>query len=605
MRDHYHEMFLKAWWKVFYRFTVNFIILVFIWIFLFSNIKTISVEIYKPFAILLILFIINKLIEIKINLVEYSFQIMLIFDGISITLESMNFESFRFYEIWLIFYSIYLIMSIACCFHWKRMVIIFLFVQAFNFILIQRNYSNIQVHFYIGYVFISIFLPLVWMIIARILLEFLQTMKKNEELVITIKKIFQVFPEGIIIQSYDEKIKEYVVNFVNDTATQILINYKDPWDKPILDDKIDYLIKWISSNNNSNKNIKKKKSSIFLLSDMLKEHITSINENNSEIKNSIEIKFKDNNLNNSQILEHKCFNLKTVQVKLNNSSWSYIHVFVNTTTVKRLEAEKTRNELLQIMFSSVSHEFRTPINAFSNSVLILELNYNNFIQKSTELLPIELQNQLLSQRDKESNERFFKTWKVSTASLMSLIDDILDLAKIEAGTYKLNPKLFSIKTLIQDIDYIFNFQWTQKGITFRVDIDNQIIESTFLSDIGRIKQILMNLISNALKFTFEGEIWLSIDHFQEFDQTTFQRIRYLRFKVKDTGVGISDKEIPQLFKLFGMINIHRSRLNSKGTGLGLAISKKITESLGGTISLKSQLGSGTLVEFTIKENISN
>ena len=200
------------------------------------------------------------------------------------------------------------------------------------------------------------------------------------------------------------------------------------------------------------------------------------------------------------------------------------------------------------------------------------------------------------------NEKFFKICKISTTSLMSLVEDILDLAKIEAGTFSLNKQLFEVKSLVQDIQYVFEFQCTQKGIYFKVDIDNILVDKTFCSDIGRIKQVLNNLISNACKFTLRGGITLHISLNTEFDTDSFERVRYLKFTVSDTGVGVDEKEIPKLFKLFGMIDQHRNKLNSKGTGLGLEISKKLVESLGGKISLKSKLNIGTDITFTIREN---
>ena len=202
----------------------------------------------------------------------------------------------------------------------------------------------------------------------------------------------------------------------------------------------------------------------------------------------------------------------------------------------------------------------------------------------------------------EMNEKFFKICKISTTSLMSLVEDILDLAKIEAGTFSLSIQPFSIKSLVQDILYVFEFQCAQKGIYFNIDIDNRLLDEIFYSDMGRIKQVLNNLISNACKFTLRGGITLHISLNTEFEADSFERVRYLKFIVSDTGVGVDEKEIPKLFKLFGMIDQHRSKLNSKGTGLGLAISKKLVESLGGKISLKSKLNIGTDITFTIREN---
>ena len=171
------------------------------------------------------------------------------------------------------------------------------------------------------------------------------------------------------------------------------------------------------------------------------------------------------------------FNVKTVQLKWGVNKYSYIHVFVNTTAVKQIEVEKTRNDWLQLMFSSISHEFRTPLNAFSNSVLLLESNYKQLLHKIDRLVPKVLVDKLISPSQRESNGRFYTICKISTASLMSLVEDILDLAKLEAGTFSLNEYPSIVSTLVHDIESIFMFQWMQKGLAFRIEIENDLSES--------------------------------------------------------------------------------------------------------------------------------
>ena len=280
-------------------------------------------------------------------------------------------------------------------------------------------------------------------------------------------------------------------------------------------------------------------------------------------------------------------------------------MFVNWTHIKNFETEKTRNECLQLMFASVSHEFRTPLNAFTNSIFLLENNYQSFNEKYNEVVPNGIKNSLKNSKMEESNEKFFKICKISSKILLSLIEDILDLAKIEAGTFSLWPKPFQLKTLVEEIDSIFSFQWAQKRIFFKVDINERLKNSMFCSDLGRIKQILMNLISNAYKFTQRGGITLEVRRKLVSDEHHLQSTQFLAFKVVDTGVGIAKSDIPNLFQLFGTISKHKWRLNSKGTGLGLTISKKLTESLGGKISIKSQEEIGTESSFTIKECLIN
>ena len=321
----------------------------------------------------------------------------------------------------------------------------------------------------------------------------------------------------------------------------------------------------------------------YLLSEFLYLQTQKACNCDSEVSSSIEL--LDKNKDNEDNLNSIFYNVKTLLAKWEDNDNSFIHVFVNTTAIKKYEMEKSRNEVMQLMFSSVSHEFRTPINAFTNSISFIESNYNLFLHKINDSTLLNFKDDILPQKIKDANDKFFKIWKISATSLMSLVEDILDIAKIQAGTFSLNNQTFIIDTLIKDIEFMFDFQWNQKGIAFNIDVSDELKQSSFWSDIGRIKQVLINLISNAYKFTMNGRITLhvSLDHI--FDDNLFEREKFLKFIVHDTGVGINEKDISKLFTLFGTIKWYQN-LNSRGTGLGLAISKKIVESLGGTIKIK-------------------
>lgn len=278
-----------------------------------------------------------------------------------------------------------------------------------------------------------------------------------------------------------------------------------------------------------------------------------------------------------------------------------MHVMVNTTNIKKLESEKATNKCLQIMFSSVSHELRTPMNAFSNALVLLESNFKHLHKDILKQKVPEITTLRKYKKVAEANEKYFKIGKVSTTVLMSLVEDILDLAKIEAGTFSLKIDKFNIHQLVEDVEYIFGFQCQQKGIQFKFDLHRSLLNSTFHSDIGRIKQILLNLVSNSYKFTEKGSIRIKITKIKAFDEHTMSYRTELQFEVIDTGIGISKKDAKGLFKMFGTVKKNHSKYNSKGTGLGLTICKKLAESLGGTIKLESELGKGTHITFTIKE----
>ena len=138
----------------------------------------------------------------------------------------------------------------------------------------------------------------------------------------------------------------------------------------------------------------------------------------------------------------------------------------------------------------------------------------------------EVMNKLLPKQFLEMNEKFFKICKISTTSLMSLVEDILDLAKIEAGTFSLNEQQFKVRSLVEEVRYSFEFQCEQKGIYFKIELDHSLLDDTFCSDVGRIKQVLNNLISNACKFTLQGGITLYISLKTIFDPDSFERVNY-------------------------------------------------------------------------------
>ena len=182
--------------------------------------------------------------------------------------------------------------------------------------------------------------------------------------------------------------------------------------------------------------------------------------------------------------------------------------------------------------------------------------------------------------------------------MASLTEDILDFAKIEADMFNLNEKPFEIGVLINEIEFIFENQWKQKGIWLRVEWDERLRRMMFDSDADRIRQILMNLISNSYKFTNLGGITIAIALIQNNRENNS---RFLKIKVTDTGIGISEDEKNGLFQVFGMIHKHRDEFNMKGTGLGLTISQKLVKMLGGKINMESVINFGTTVTFTIKE----
>lgn len=328
------------------------------------------------------------------------------------------------------------------------------------------------------------------------------------------------------------------------------------------------------------------------LQELLNYHEKLIHEGNSNALSSIKVRNKEDKD------QYRYYLLKSISVKWKREEVSYMHMFIDTGLIKDLEKQEAINKCQNIMFSSVSHEFRTPINAFSNCLELVKISFDKFVK---------LTNSLNTNQDyKIIAENIFKyvsIGRISSKILLSLVEDILDLAKFESGTFSIKESPFRLNELISEFNEIFSLQCKQKRLDFQITCEENIKGLIFNSDCGRIKQILMNLLSNAFKFTQEGGIKVSIS--VEHRTLDFEKVKFLVFAVADTGVGISSQEIKNLFTMFSTINRHKESMNMRGTGLGLTISKKLTKMLGGKISVQSKEGHGSIFIFDIRESKCN
>ncbi|MBP2160431.1 MULTISPECIES: PAS domain S-box protein [Asticcacaulis] len=219
--------------------------------------------------------------------------------------------------------------------------------------------------------------------------------------------------------------------------------------------------------------------------------------------------------------------------------------------------------------ANMSHEIRTPMNAVIGLSTILAN----------------------SQPLTEKQRQYIRTLQLSADSLLALINDLLDIAKIEARTVELEHIPFSLPRLLQEVTSMMAVQVRQKGLKFTASgdcADNHF----FLGDPTRLRQIVTNLCSNAIKFTSDGGIHISIDC----HQTDRPHVETVCIAVRDTGIGITPEKIQSIFDKFVQADSSISRRYG-GTGLGLAITKTLTELMGGTISVKSEFGKGST--FTV------
>ena len=220
--------------------------------------------------------------------------------------------------------------------------------------------------------------------------------------------------------------------------------------------------------------------------------------------------------------------------------------------------------------SRMSHEIRTPMNAIMGMTTIA----------------------LSKAGDKDEVEECLNKIESSSEYLLSLINDILDMSKIESGKMKLEMSAFSLKELIDGVNNMIAPQAKSKGIEYQTDIDMQ--QEWVLGDSLHVNQVLINLLSNAFKFTPEGGKILLTVH-QELNEENNVSVY---FSVKDTGIGISEENRKRIFQSFEQADTNTARAYG-GTGLGLAISEKLVYMMGGQIQLQSRLGKGSDFSFRL------
>jgi CheY-like chemotaxis protein/two-component sensor histidine kinase len=221
--------------------------------------------------------------------------------------------------------------------------------------------------------------------------------------------------------------------------------------------------------------------------------------------------------------------------------------------------------------STMSHEMRTPMNAIIGMTAI-------------------------GRNAKDIERKDYALGRVEDASahLLALINDVLDMSKIEANKLELSPVEFSFERMLQKVVSVINFKVDEKRQRFSVSVDKKV-PRFIVADDQRLSQVITNLLSNAIKFTPEGgEIMLSAELVSERDG-----ICELKVSVKDNGIGISKEQQERLFRAFGQAESGISR-KFGGTGLGLAISKRIVEMMGGGIWVQSEKNKGSAFSFTVK-----
>ncbi len=237
-----------------------------------------------------------------------------------------------------------------------------------------------------------------------------------------------------------------------------------------------------------------------------------------------------------------------------------------------LQANKA-NEAKSVFLANMSHEIRTPMNAICGM---------------TDLL--------LDEELSPAGRDYATTIKSSGEGLLSIINDILDFSRIESGKMPIIPVEYYFASLIHDIASMMELRIKEKPVKLLTEVQNDV-PCKLLGDVGRIKQILINIMGNATKFTNEGTITLKVSY-----QPRKKGIIELTVSVTDTGIGIKHENIGKLFDPFEQVDIKKNR-GIEGTGLGLSIAKLLVERMGGEIWVKSEYGKGSCFTFTILQKV--
>lgn len=233
---------------------------------------------------------------------------------------------------------------------------------------------------------------------------------------------------------------------------------------------------------------------------------------------------------------------------------------------------KNANQAKTDFLARMSHEIRTPINAV-----------------------LGMDEMILRESGEEEIRKYALDIKTSANTLLALINDILDTAKIESGKLEIIPVEYALDSLLNDIVNMIYVKARDKNLDFRLKVEEAIPNGLYGDDV-RIRQILINLLNNAVKYTEEGSVTLAVS------AKVDGREAELRFSVSDTGIGIKEEDMPKLYAAFERIEEERNR-HTEGTGLGMNIVADLLDLMGSSLKVESEYGRGTTFSFSLHQTV--
>ena len=248
---------------------------------------------------------------------------------------------------------------------------------------------------------------------------------------------------------------------------------------------------------------------------------------------------------------------------------------LRATELARMEERRARaaNEAKSNFLANMSHEIRTPINAVlgMNEVILRECKDEKILEYAQNI-------------------------EGAGRTLLSLINDILDFSKIEAGSMEINESDYDFSSVLNDVYNMVHIKAEQKALKLEFDIDDLLPERMH-GDEMRLRQIMVNILNNAVKYTSEGKVTLKITGYREYGD-----IITLKIDVTDTGVGIRDEDKERLFEKFKRLDIDKNK-TVEGSGLGLAITSSLLDLMGGSISVESEYGKGSTFTISLPQKV--